>query len=369
MPLTLATYKGVDNTLVNIFKLINAHYKDDYLKVFDSWSLEQIFNYIKRVPYVPDPVKVPISNNDDIELLKSPYFTIYTGGDCDDKAILAGSILKRKGIPFRFAVVTNSPFKDYHHIYPEIYLGVTWVPFDATYNHNKIFDAAKYVKKKTYSEINGKIETKVYSKMLAGNNSLNGTKLALLQGSGLGFDVASVVGAALGIITAIFSGKPKPPNINYAFQQMEKEESSIFTRYGNVFASDQAMQELAAVRSMMAVFLDKYGLVPAGKAKHDVWPDVEWSSVQSEIEQKAAQLLPFMLWIQYEDKAGRWAKGYEQPARLKQIYVDFKNQSGDYLKFLNATQNQKKTKQSAGINTNTLLILGLIGAGIYLLAE
>lgn len=149
-------YISIDNTLDNIKRLIAAHKDDDYLSTFDSWSLKQLHDYVRSLPYVDDPVKVPINNGDDIELLKSPYFVIYTGGDCDDKFILMGAILERLKISYRAAVVCTVDHyqkehsNDLHHIYPEIFIYNMWLPFDATYNWNEPFLEMPFIRKKIY---------------------------------------------------------------------------------------------------------------------------------------------------------------------------------------------------------------------------
>jgi hypothetical protein len=157
--LAFLPYKNVDNTLLNIFALIlQAQTPDhDYLEVFNDYSIKQVYDFVKAIPYVLDPQASVLNNGDDIELLKAPWATILLGGDCDCKSILQGSILMRKNIPFHMAVVSTIPSKELHHIYPEIYINDSYVPFDATYpdndlNHipSQIFQVNPYTRKKLY---------------------------------------------------------------------------------------------------------------------------------------------------------------------------------------------------------------------------
>lgn len=151
--INFSEYVNVDNTLDAIQGMINRHKDDVYLKPFAAWSVEKIFDYISNyIPYRQDPVKLSTSNNDDIELLRSPYFTIYggdavdpktnqpyhtdPGGDCDDKCIVAACIFELKGIPYVCKVVSTRPDRELHHIYLVIDYNGTWIPFDATYPGN-----------------------------------------------------------------------------------------------------------------------------------------------------------------------------------------------------------------------------------------
>ena len=148
MALQYKKYINVDNTVVNMQKMVNDHFRDDCLRVFDTWPIERVFDYIsKEIPYVPDPSRVPSLNNDAVELLKSPEMTMLNGGDCDDKSILAASILERRNKPWRFVVVSTKPDGSLHHVYLEVLIGDEWLPFDATYPRNRIFTENRFTKK------------------------------------------------------------------------------------------------------------------------------------------------------------------------------------------------------------------------------
>ncbi|RPI18722.1 MAG: hypothetical protein EHM58_04445 [Ignavibacteriae bacterium] len=163
MAITIKDYKDIDNTLVEIQKLVMKYRNAAYMKVFDHWSLEKIFNYIsKQIPYVEDPQNVPIANFATFEALKAPHITMFNGGDCDDKSILAAVIMERKKIPYRMAVVSTRPDKQLHHIYLEVFYNGSYKPFDPTYNYNKIFIEQPFTKKKLYDWTTGSIITAVH---------------------------------------------------------------------------------------------------------------------------------------------------------------------------------------------------------------
>jgi len=169
--LHLRPFVSVDDTVKEIFNMVDAEWQKPYLQNFDALSLKQIFNYISQLPYVPDPVNDVISGNDDIELIKTPELTNYTGGDCDDKSAMMGAILKRRGIPFRFAVTSTKPDGSLHHIYPEIEIDGFWVPFDATYSYNQPFVESVFTKKRIYDNNCGHITSFEVTKNLPASHT------------------------------------------------------------------------------------------------------------------------------------------------------------------------------------------------------
>lgn len=152
-------YEGVDDTIKNVFKLILKNSNNKKLSYFDNKSLKDIFDFIsKDVRYITDPLDVKYLEGGNIELLRSPQTTMTELlGDCDDKAILFGSLLNRFNIPFRLAVMSNKQNKKYHHIYPEALINNKWKTLDATYNNNKIFEEKPFTAKQVYEFNNNAI--------------------------------------------------------------------------------------------------------------------------------------------------------------------------------------------------------------------
>lgn len=426
--LQIKKYIDVNNTLKNIHAIIKKHsVEDQQLAVFDSWPLSKIFNYVKSLPYIPDPTNVPIYKYNNIELLKSPHLTIVTnGGDCDDKSILLGAIFERKNQPYRMKVVAMTE-GDFHHIYPEIfyqdenYPQGMWVPFDATYPDSRPFMEKPYHHARLFDWSCGPVVitdlqqntplthssplscTSVNSRMLHGNTGLGGNLLATLEGNrpvpvkrsvnrvrysdiyfplknyprgssrmmlgNLGFDFATVAAAGAAIINWIFGGgQPVPPNINTALQKLNQAEDAVYHK-GDLFSSPQLKDEISAIRAQKAVMFSKYGLIPEGKAIHDVWPDIPYSQVQAEIEQKAAEFFPVMRWVHEMDSQHKWPDPeYDSPAGGKAMYEDFLSRGPIFRQFANAVGMSPNgpTSQTAGLGGNTLLILLLAGAGIFI---
>ena len=68
----------------------------------------------------------------DVETLKTPLETLRTlHGDCDDKSLLAGTILQTIGFPVRYVAVGVAPGR-YDHVYAETKIGAHWVGVETT---------------------------------------------------------------------------------------------------------------------------------------------------------------------------------------------------------------------------------------------
>ena len=74
------------------------------------------------VKYVKDP--------ESIEKLQRPVLTIFYGGDCDDKSIVAMAYFELNGYDYRLAITDYG--NGFEHIYPEVYLNGRWVAFDTS---------------------------------------------------------------------------------------------------------------------------------------------------------------------------------------------------------------------------------------------
>lgn len=104
-------------------------------------SATEVFEVLRRIPYVPDPKGV--------EFLKRPYYTLRSmgpGGDCDDKAIAVGAWAHLRKIPFRFLAVSRHPFKPLHHVFAEVKMLGGWQSMDPTYLHNTYGQRPRYAK-------------------------------------------------------------------------------------------------------------------------------------------------------------------------------------------------------------------------------
>lgn len=89
-------------------------------------EINRIFDWVKRtVRYTRDPHGV--------ELVQDVWATLHRGrGDCDDFTILLGAACEVMGAPCRIVTVSTRPDKEPVHVYPEVKVGMRWVPLDAT---------------------------------------------------------------------------------------------------------------------------------------------------------------------------------------------------------------------------------------------
>lgn len=150
----------LDKTIKTIFEFINKYYRDIfiYLKNTNPELLKELlknqqkqnikvflklYKMIRDLPYKKD--------EKGIETITRQFLTLQNKGkrDCDEKAILIGSIAKILGFPYRVVIVgrNNKP----HHIYLEIYYLNRWIPADATYPDKNKF--AKRLFKESYRKV------------------------------------------------------------------------------------------------------------------------------------------------------------------------------------------------------------------------
>lgn len=163
--LTIKDFKNVDDTVMHIIGLIKKHSGDpaldDLKKNLHNPTMQRFFDFIsKEIEYLKDPQKVSWLNGDNIELLRSPKQTLMAmAGDCDCKAILAGSYFHKNNLPVRIAIVSERDDRKFHHVYPEVMItepqlngGASnrWIPFDATYKWNKYGVEKPFTAKRVY---------------------------------------------------------------------------------------------------------------------------------------------------------------------------------------------------------------------------
>ena len=120
--------KNVRHTGTLMVRLANRYAND--VAPFAHHTPQEMFDLLKRVPYNRDPVGR--------EFLQRPYFTLRgesPGGDCDDKAIVAGAYCILHGWPFKFQAMGKFSDKPFHHVATDILLNGDWVHFDPTYSH------------------------------------------------------------------------------------------------------------------------------------------------------------------------------------------------------------------------------------------
>lgn len=99
----------------------------------------ELFSLISSLPYIPDP--------EGVEFLKRPAYTLSgmgPGGDCDDKAIAVAAWAVLRHYPYRFVGVSRSVGKPLHHVFAEVSVSGSFIPFDCTYAINVPFQVHPY---------------------------------------------------------------------------------------------------------------------------------------------------------------------------------------------------------------------------------
>lgn len=129
----ITTRTKTDGSAVQTGRLMHRMVDTYYLDMvpYASYTLSEIFNAIKNLPFRPDPPNE--------ETLMRPAYTMMghgTGGDCDDKCIALASWCKLKEIPCRFVACRRSDQPRLHHVMCQIYIFDEWIDADPTYNMN-----------------------------------------------------------------------------------------------------------------------------------------------------------------------------------------------------------------------------------------
>lgn len=386
--LTITTLRGVDQSLGEIKNLIRENVNSSEIFKFDNYSLQQIFDYVKNLPYRQDPKN--------FEWLQSPRWTLHWGGDCDDKAILLGTIFERRNIPYRMAVVSTDPNEGYHHIYLEILLNNNWYPVDATYSDNKLFVDEPFYRKRIYSwygsddisvfELDASQNKLSSQNSLAGNTLGESARLAILRGNRLGcsgcnynsncpckqraqllgFDPGTIIAAA-SVVSGLFSSLFKKERYQDAYNAWEQAVNSL-----NQAAAQNNFELMAANRAIIAVLSRDYMNPPLG-ADFETSPGrkgnrAEWSKIQPAVMQKAEALAPFFYWLQAEMKAGRMPDRFPLEEMVV-WYDDFKNGGSLSQQYQAAVRsgNLNSSNTAGAGQLQKLLPFVLAGVAIYFL--
>lgn len=89
-------------------------------------EIEAIQQWVRdNIRYTRDPYNV--------ETLKTPLELIASRqGDCDDQALLVGTLAASIGFPVRYVAIGNNADRAYDHVYCEVKLGTVWVSVETT---------------------------------------------------------------------------------------------------------------------------------------------------------------------------------------------------------------------------------------------
>lgn len=136
---------SLTDTIGHMYRMIHKYTPE--ASGFGWQTLFDVYDGVRAVRYVRDEEAPECAGA--AECLKRPTITRVLGGDCDDKVILAGAALNALGIPFRI-VTAGYHGPDMEHTYLEVHTSGQWLPFDATYPHQQIFQEQPYTVKQVW---------------------------------------------------------------------------------------------------------------------------------------------------------------------------------------------------------------------------
>jgi len=98
-------------------------------------SLPEFYNVVRKIQYRRDTKPVEVVSRPS-HILKFSRL----GMDCKKKAILLGSFLRTRGIPYRLIGSSKNPNGKIHHVFPQAFLNGEWRNVDATYPHYRMYE-------------------------------------------------------------------------------------------------------------------------------------------------------------------------------------------------------------------------------------
>lgn len=134
-------------TISQMYRLMQQHIPD--VQKMRWRSVYDVYQAVQNLPYRSDATAPECGGA--VECVKRPAYTLVLGGDCDDKAILAGAGLLSLGVPVRIVTASYRPDGEMQHTYLEVFFQGQWLPFDATYPTGQIFTEAPYTNKEVWA--------------------------------------------------------------------------------------------------------------------------------------------------------------------------------------------------------------------------
>ena len=121
---------SLSETLKQIERLSVTYKKD--MESYSFLTIADFFLFMSRkINYISDPVNA--------ELVMRPAILLHRGGgDCDDKTVACLAWFMNKNISCGYALVSERPDREFHHIFPVFIDKGKTTDFDCTYN-NAVF--------------------------------------------------------------------------------------------------------------------------------------------------------------------------------------------------------------------------------------
>jgi len=113
-------------------------------KPLSQLPISQYYSLVKKVPFRKDDYGVEIVTRP-YHLFASPW----RGWDCKKKALAVASWLHENNIPYRFTSVSRRPDGEIHHVLVEAMKDGEWIPIDATYPENELYQEEPWTNRET----------------------------------------------------------------------------------------------------------------------------------------------------------------------------------------------------------------------------
>jgi hypothetical protein len=236
-------------TIDEMYRLAHEYTGD--VRMYGFRDLYQVFDAARNIPYATD-----IDSTGVDECLKRPLYGSLSG-DCDDKTIFSAASLQLLGIPWRIVTVSYTPDQQMQHVYLEVKYNNVWLPFDPTYPQNKIFTERTYTKKLIWTD------NMIYNR---GNNvhTLEGMHGIIADVTGLN-DVSSALKDLsntlqnLPLIGSLFKGKTTHVDYDTARSKQSAMYIPIDTLYRALPTDGQAQYCQLAMSYYMNVWTPTFG--------------------------------------------------------------------------------------------------------------
>ena len=131
--------KSSAEILTEMVRIIKAHSCD--VAQWATLPLTEFFDLLKNGYYNREPDEWRT------QVLARPFLSITKRAPivaCANKAIILASWAELNRVPWRLVAAGRAPGRPPHHVYPELFIGGSWRPTDATYPWGVLFYQKPY---------------------------------------------------------------------------------------------------------------------------------------------------------------------------------------------------------------------------------
>lgn len=213
MPINVSELTSKEQTGEEMYRLVDdfsGDIKDYYIsggRSLADISLPEYYNIIKNIPFREDKKGVEVVTRP-LHLFSAPW----RGWDCKKKGIAIASWLKENHVPWKFTAVSRKPDGRIHHVIVKAEWNGKWLPIDATYSDNELYQTEKWTNEVDLPDAEAEImgtSPKLVSmygcdKSINSINEFNGY-LKRIKPEYMG-EIGTIVSAIVGTVGAITAG-------------------------------------------------------------------------------------------------------------------------------------------------------------------